>query len=127
MSENLPRIIIVDDNHDTLDMLEIILFKYYEVHTAMNGFEGLQLAQSLKPSCIMTDIMMPVMDGVKFFNNLRSREDTAKVPVIAMTAFMKPITVKSLISMGFSEVITKPFKLAQVLKTVANTIERSKM
>ena len=119
------RILIVDDSHDTLDMMEIFLFKEFEIHTAQNGFEGLKQAQALLPACIITDIMMPVMDGIKFFNNLRAREETAQIPVIAVTAFLKPVTTKSLLAMGFSEVITKPFKLAQIQKTVRSVIERS--
>ena len=115
----------MDDSHDTLDMLEIYLFKEYIIHTAQNGFEGLSRAQTLMPSCIITDIMMPVMDGIKFFNSLRSREDTAKIPVIAVTAFLKPVTTKSLLNMGFADVITKPFKLAGIQKTVRAVIERS--
>ena len=118
------RILIVDDSHDTLDMMEIFLFKEFEIHTAQNGFEGLKQAQALLPNCIITDIMMPVMDGIKFFNNLRAREDTANIPVIAVTAFLKPITTKSLLAMGFSEVITKPFKLAQIQKMVRAVVER---
>ena len=127
MSTTAPvkkKVLLVDDSHDTLDMLEIYLFKEYEIHTAQNGFEGLTQAQVVRPDCIITDIMMPVMDGIKFFNSLRGRDDTALIPVIAITAFLKPMTTKSLLSMGFCDVITKPFKLAQVQKVVRAAIDR---
>jgi CheY-like chemotaxis protein len=114
----LPKILIVDDDHDTLDLLEIILYKKYEVAIAMNGFEAIAKVKEWPPALIMTDIMMPVMDGVRLFNNLRKDEATRKLPVIAVTSFTGEYPEKSLTGMGFSGVIAKPPDATTVLAMV---------
>jgi CheY-like chemotaxis protein len=117
-----PRILLIDDNDNTLDLLEVYLFHDYEIITAENGFEGLKAAQERQPDLIITDIMMPVMDGIAFFNELRRRPETAHIPVLAVTAFAEPTTVKSLRNVGFAGVVPKPFKRDNVLATVSGQV-----
>jgi putative two-component system response regulator len=103
-----PRILVVDDDHDTLDLLEILLYKKYEIVTAGNGFEALAAVKDQVPSLVITDVLMPGMDGIKLLSGLRGSPATEKVPVVAITAFTEEHPVKSLISLGFTGVITKP-------------------
>lgn len=103
-----PRILVVDDDHDTLDLLEIILYKNYDVVTALNGFDALKMVEDETPDLIITDIMMPVMNGIRFFNSLRKSTAAHSIPIIALTSFSKEYPAKSLVSMGFSEVVGKP-------------------
>ena len=126
MSETNGKILIIDDNDDTLDLIEIFLYKSYNIITAQNGFDGLNKAQEYIPDCIITDIMMPVMDGIKFFNNLKKNEELAHIPVIAITSFIKKMSTKSLMNIGFSDVISKPFKLNTILDTVKKVMESQK-
>jgi CheY-like chemotaxis protein len=114
------KVLLVDDNHDILDLLEVFLYGKYDLITAINGFEGLKNARELQPDLIITDIMMPVMDGIKFLNSLREEPKTARIPVIAITSFIKKGNVKSLLSVGFSAVITKPFSR----QTLTSTVEK---
>jgi len=114
------KILLVDDNHDILDLLEVYLYGKYEILTAVNGFEGLKLAEDFQPDVIITDIMMPVMDGIKFLNMLRKNSETVSIPVVAITSFAKKLNVKSLINMGFSGVVAKPFKRDAILKVLAD-------
>ena len=109
------KVLLVDDDPDTLDLLEIILYKDYEVITAVNGFEGLKKFEVLAPDLIITDIMMPVMNGIRFFNNLRKNASGRIVPVVAVTGFSREYPVKSLANMGFSGIIPKPPEKAAVL------------
>ena len=118
-----PLLLLVDDNDDTLDLLEVYLYGDYDIVTAQNGFEGLKAAERDQPALIVTDIMMPVMDGIRFFNELRRRETTAHIPVIAATSFVEQITVKSLNNMGFSSVIFKPFQRETIVSAVAKALE----
>lgn len=120
------KILIVDDDHDTLDILEVFLFRDYDVATALNGFEGLNKAQDILPHLILTDIMMPVMDGIKFINNLRKNPSTKNIPVIAVTSFTEKHPSRSLLNIGFAEVITKPFTQEEIRKTVESILEPSK-
>ena len=118
MSEK-AKILLVDDNYDILDLLEVFLFGHYEIVTAQNGFEGLNMAEEMRPDIIITDIMMPVMDGIKFLNMLRKKPETALIPVVAITSFAKKMNVKSLMNMGFSGVVAKPFNREAILEVLA--------
>ena len=81
MNKKRQKLLIIDDNDDTLDLLEIFLYKEYDIIIAYNGFDGLNKAQEEQPDCIITDIMMPVMDGIKFFNNLKKNEKIGRAHV----------------------------------------------
>jgi len=123
MSEK-TKILLVDDNYDILDLLEIFLFGHYEIITAQNGFEGLNMAEEMRPDIIITDIMMPVMDGIKFLNMLRKKPETTGIPVVAITSFAKKMNVKSLMNMGFSGVVAKPFNREAILEVLAGLPEK---
>lgn len=102
------KILVVDDNADTLDIVELYLYREFEVFTAEHGYKGVEQALKTDPDLIITDIMMPGMDGVRMFNELSRHEKTASVPVVAMTSFLKNITKKSLLNIGFFDVVEKP-------------------
>jgi CheY-like chemotaxis protein len=118
------KILLVDDSHDELDLLEMYLYNEYEIFTAMNGFEALKTAEQEVPDLIITDIMMPVMDGIRFFNNLKKQPKTANIPVIAVTSFAKKITKKSLMNMGFNGVLAKPLEKEPVIETIQTILNR---
>jgi len=121
---DLPRILAIDDNDNSLDLLELYLYKEYELITARNGFEGLNLAEKELPRLIISDIMMPQMDGIRFFNELKKRPAIAAIPVIAVTSFIEQITVKSLTNIGFVTVMSKPLKRDVILETIARILEK---
>lgn len=123
MNKKNNKILIIDDSDDTLDLMEVFLYNYYDVITAHNGFDALNRAQEEAPDCIITDIMMPVMDGIKFFNNLKKNDKISHIPVIAMTSFIKKMSTKSLLNIGFSDVISKPLKLDIILIKVQKIME----
>jgi two-component system, cell cycle response regulator DivK len=103
-----PLILAVDDDHDSLDLLEIILYKKYEIVAASNGFDAIAAVKDKAPALIITDVMMPGMDGIRLLSSLRGIAETEKVPVVAITAFTEEHPVKSLLHLGFAGVITKP-------------------
>ncbi|MDR2577290.1 MAG: response regulator [Chitinispirillales bacterium] len=116
------KILLVEDDHDTLDLLELFLYKDYEIITALNGFEGLAKAEKELPDLITTDITMPVMDGIRFFNRAGRNEAIRHVPIVAITSFAENVTVKSLLSMGFSAVLSKPLEKEMVEAAVAKAL-----
>jgi len=120
-----PKVLLIDDSLDTLDLVEVFLYRDFDVFTAENGFEGLKRAQEVMPDLIITDIMMPVMDGIRLFNDLRKREKTAMIPVVAMTSFLKKITRKSLLGMGFNAVIAKPIERQKLLQLIGKLLKIS--
>lgn len=119
----LPKVLIVDDDHDTLDLLELFLYKQYEIITAMNGFEALSKIESDRPQLIMTDIKMPVMDGIRFFNSLRKHSSTRSLPVIALTSYTMEYNQKSLTNIGFNGVLTKPPDCQKVIEMVRELLQ----
>jgi CheY-like chemotaxis protein len=122
--KKMKKVLLIDDDHGILDLLEVYLYGDYEIITALNGFEGLKKADEFIPDFIITDIMMPVMDGIKFLNTLRKRQETANIPVIAITSFTKKINEKSLLNMGYNGVIFKPLKREAVLKAIDNVFNK---
>jgi CheY-like chemotaxis protein len=119
----LPKILVVDDDHDSLDLLELFLYKYYDISTAMNGFEALSRMESERPQLIITDIKMPVMDGIRFLNSLRKHSSTRSVPVIAITSFNQEHTIKSLTNIGFNGILAKPLDGKSALELVNGLIK----
>ncbi len=126
MTVTKKKVLLVDDNHDILDLLEVFLFGKYDCIAAINGFEGLKAARDIGPDVIITDIMMPVLDGIKFLNSLREDPKTAPIPVIAVTSFIKKGNIKSLLSMGFSGVVTKPFERDAIIAMIEKSLGERK-
>ena len=118
------KLLLVDDNHDILDLLEVFLYEDFEIASVLNGFEGLKTSEDLLPDLIITDIMMPVMDGIKFLNNLRKNRKTSQIPVVAITSFAKKLNVKSLLNMGFNGVVSKPFNREAILEVINNVLNK---
>ena len=83
----MPFILVVDDYADTRELLSMVLEgSGYDVLTAENGAEALQIARERRPDVIVMDIFMPVMDGVEATERLKADPRTAQTPVIAYTA-----------------------------------------
>ncbi len=112
------KLLLVDDTEEMLDLLEIAFYQQFEIYTASNGAIGVDQAVKIVPDCIITDIMMPVMDGIRFFNSLRREKVTENIPVIAVTTFEKKMSRKSLKNIGFCEVVSKPLELKKVIDVV---------
>jgi CheY-like chemotaxis protein len=125
MNSEKPKLLLIDDNVDTLDLLEVYLFREYDLLTAGNGFEGLKMAREERFDLIVTDIMMPVMDGIRLFNELRKQENTQAIPVVAITSFLRKITKKSLLSMGFNAVVAKPVDREKLSAVIARQLSRT--
>ncbi|MBN1576460.1 MAG: response regulator [Chitinispirillaceae bacterium] len=122
MSGGKPKLLLIDDSLDTLDLVELFCYRDFDVFTAGNGFEGLKMAREISPDLIITDIMMPVVDGIRLFNDLHRQEKTAAIPIVAMTSFLKKITRKSLLNMGFNGVIAKPIERERLLAMVTRLL-----
>ncbi len=114
------KILVVDDNEDILDLLELFLHQDFSVSTAQNGFMALKIALEVKPNLIITDLMMPIMNGEKLIAQIRSYPEIQKLPVIAITAHIDRFREKEIIEIGFNSFIKKPF----TRKTIYEEIRR---
>lgn len=114
-------ILVVEDVANVLELLEVTLrFKGYEVASARNGLEGLEMVEKVKPVLIITDILMPKMDGYAFVQKLRTNPATRRIPVIFLSAtYVTPEDKKFALSLGATRFIEKPIDTEDFLLTIA--------
>lgn len=118
-NEQFKCVLIIEDNNEIRNLLIENLKSHYNVLFASNGMEGLELCRSHSNiDLILSDIMMPVMDGREFIEQLRSENGFLVTPVIFLTAKSDVNDVVDYISLGAIDFITKPFSMAEVLSKV---------
>jgi len=119
-----PIVLIVDDEVDLRDYIASTLIGKYEILYASNGKEGCDLATKKIPDLIILDVMMPVMDGFKAADFLKSSELTCHIPIIMLTAKSEHhIKIKGLQS-KIDAYLTKPFYEDELLLRVENLIQQ---
>jgi DNA-binding response OmpR family regulator len=113
-------ILIVEDVPDILRLLEETLkFKGYRARTASNGQEALEIIKSERPALIITDIMMPKLDGFGLVHRLRINPETRDIPVIFLTATYVALEDKAFaLNIGATRFIEKPVNFERFLKTI---------
>lgn len=117
-------ILAVDDEPNILLSIEFILdMEGYEVHTARDGDEALEVAGRVRPDLILLDINMPRKDGYEVCRILRGREDMAGVKVIMLTAKGQTLERKKGLEVGADEYVTKPFSADELLSAIKTCIE----
>lgn|SRR5574341_1161084 len=120
------KVLIVDDDSDNLGIPEQYLAHHgAEVRTAENGEEGLKALEGWKPTLILLDLSMPVMDGWEMLKKVRADPATADVPVIALTAHAMPEDEQRVLEAGFSGYISKPFMLPTFVRDIKRWLERT--
>jgi CheY-like chemotaxis protein len=114
-------ILVVEDVPNVLELLEVTLrFKGYEVISAHNGLEGMEMVEKAKPALIITDILMPKMDGYAFVQRLRSIPENRRIPVIFLSAtYVTPEDKRFAMSLGATRFIEKPIDTEDFLLTIA--------
>ena len=126
---NRPTILIVEDNPDLRTYLTLILEDDYQIITAENGQEALeQLEAPHERSCelIISDIMMPVMDGIKLLTQLKASDEWRHIPVIMLTARQSLEVKIETLRIGVDDYLIKPFKDEELKARIANLITNSR-
>ena len=118
-------ILVVEDEHTLLKLLEYRLGKHYEVHTASNGEKALERIEEKIPDLIVSDIMMPRMDGFELQAALQQRKDTETVPFIFLTAKSDEESRLKGMRTGVDDYITKPFDIEQLLARIDRLLKRT--
>src|SRR5688572_1714439 len=120
-----PRILVVDDDAWILRMVTTVLEKRgYEIIIAHDGEEGLPRAAADKPDLVITDVMMPKMDGWTLVKQLRARSDFALTPVIFLTALGADEDRIRGFRLGADDYLPKPFRFEELDLRVANALRR---
>ncbi len=124
----VPILLIVDDNAAIRSVLKDIFKNEYQILEAQDGEEALKVAQSAIPTCIISDVMMPKMDGFEFSKQIKNNEVTSFIPVILLTAKTANETHLQALKSTADAYLTKPFNNEIVKATVAQLIaERKKL
>ena len=104
-----PFVLVVEDNYDLCSYMQSVLSEKYHVNLAHNGEDGLQKALEIIPDIIVSDVMMPKMDGITFCNKIKNDISVSHVPVILLTAKSGKENVITGYMSGADDYIEKPF------------------
>ena len=123
---NAYRLLIVEDNDDLLMLMHTLLGSKYRVVTAHNGEEALNLVRQEMPDLVISDVMMPVMDGSELTRQLKSTPEWSHLPVILLTAKTSMEERQNSMLIGADGYVTKPFRLGDLELCINNLIENRK-
>jgi putative two-component system response regulator len=117
--QSKPIVLVVDDVPENIDLLSAVLRPFYKVKAALNGERALKIASSdPKPDLILLDVMMPEIDGHEVCRRLKGQANTAKIPVIFVTAKNQEEDEKAGLDLGAVDYIAKPISPPIVLARV---------
>lgn len=116
-------VLIVDDEPDNVGVAQKVLkFNGADVHVARNGIEGLSMLNQVTPTFILLDLSMPEMDGWEMFQHVRTNQNLANVPIIALTAHAMSGDREKVIQAGFNGYIPKPFRIDSFLHDIKEAL-----
>lgn len=117
------KILVVEDEENLLEALKYNLEKErYSVRTAVDGGEGLALAQTINPDLIILDIMLPTIDGLEICRTLRRETNT---PILILSALSEEMDRVVGLEIGADDYVTKPFSMREVIARVKTLLRRS--
>jgi DNA-binding response OmpR family regulator/anti-sigma regulatory factor (Ser/Thr protein kinase) len=124
--DNEPVLLFVEDNEELRSFLKIILSDGFHVIEAGNGIEGFEIARSQLPDMIITDLMMPEMDGLELARRIREEVTTSHIPVVVLTARTDLDTQVEALKRGADDFITKPFSSTYLRARIENILQQRK-
>jgi signal transduction histidine kinase/DNA-binding response OmpR family regulator len=124
--DKLQTILIVEDNLDMLNFISDVFQKYFHVIKALNGVEGYELAEKHIPDIIVSDVMMPLMNGNELCKRIKEEAKTCHIPLIMLTAKDTLDEKIEGISTGADAYITKPFRADHLMAQINNLLDSRK-
>ena len=120
------KILIIEDDPSTLRLIRYTLQQEgYQVLTASNGLEGLRKAKSEQPDLIILDAMLPGIDGFEICHRLRAEPQTAKLPILMVSAKARQIDKATGLKVGADDYITKPWHRPELVTKIAAMLQRN--
>lgn len=124
-AETATRVLIVEDNSDVAYYIgQLLTTEHYNVYYAQDGQEGMTRARDLMPDIIITDLMMPGMDGLAFCRQLRASELLSHIPIIIITAKASDVDRINGIEAGADAYLVKPFNAAELHVRIKKLLEQ---
>lgn len=121
-SDKKTSVLLVEDNDELRYFLSQCLVDKYIIHEAANGKEGVKLAKVVLPELIISDVMMPEMNGYELCKQIKENKETSHIPVILLTALDDKSNILKGYELGADNYISKPFDTNILLLTIDNTI-----
>jgi len=121
------RVLIADDNSDMRQYLARLLSEQYEVETVADGQAAIQAAHKNSPDLIVSDVMMPILDGFEMLKELRADEQTRTIPVILLSARAGEESRVDGIQAGADDYLIKPFSARELLARVSGRLEIARL
>ena len=125
-SDELSTVLIVEDNNDMRKYIRTLLADRYYVLEATDGQSGLKLAKESVPDLIVSDVMMPIMDGLQLCKKLKDDVITSHIPVILLTARSTEAHQMEGYDSGADAYLTKPFSAELLISRIANLLKNRK-
>jgi signal transduction histidine kinase/DNA-binding response OmpR family regulator len=123
LSEEAPLLLLIDDNDDLREFISAELSGTYRVLTAVNGEDGWQLAQQELPEVIISDVMMPVLDGYALTQRLKTNPLTSHIAIMLLTAKAAQESKVAGLEHGADDYLTKPFHLQELKLRLRNLLD----
>ena len=118
-AESSPSILVIDDERGFCDVVQVILESQgYQVHKAHHAEAAFGFLNDTTPDLILTDLMMPELDGVSLIRRLQETPNWAKIPVVMLTAHDEPEIQESALQAGASGFMGKPFSAGELRSMV---------
>lgn len=118
------KVVLIDDNLELLEFLKNVFSRSFECYTASDGASGFELIKQEKPSVIITDLLLPVMDGFTLIREVKEHVETCHIPIILLTAQNTEETQRNVFKTGADAFMSKPFDIqllfAQAERLVKN-------
>ncbi len=123
----IEKIVVIEDDSDLCGNIKAMLEEEgYDIYTSKNGEEGLRLIKKIKPDLIISDILMPGINGYEVLRALQELEEFKLIPFIFLTAKAEPDSLRTGMQLGADDYLTKPFKLNDLLGAVKIRLEKRK-
>lgn len=117
------KIMVIEDDQKIRELLvDGLTSVAYEVRSATNGLEALQLLESFKPALFIVDLNMPKLDGLEFLKAIRSREETKDLPAIVLTAQSEDDLIQKSMQLGAKHFLVKPIRFKLFLSYVKSCL-----
>jgi signal transduction histidine kinase/ligand-binding sensor domain-containing protein/DNA-binding response OmpR family regulator len=120
--KQLPILLVIDDNEDIRYYMRQLLSEDYEIMEASGGVQGWEMVQRHLPDLVISDVMMPDMDGIELCHNIKTSPDTCHIPVILVTAKLSDASQIQALEYGADSYITKPFTEAHIKAQITNIL-----
>ncbi len=120
--EEAYHILIVEDNKELLMLMTHLMQDKYHISTASNGYEAMSVISTSPIDLIVSDVMMPVMDGYELTRSVKQNEKFSHLPIILLTAKTQESDRTEALNIGADDYITKPFKLGDLMLRIDNLI-----